>query len=311
MANEYYSTEGALTSVADAIRHKGGTTASLLFPTGYVTAINNLTYNPNASSHPVFTYTGTYNKIFNTDGSWEIHLLTSGTLTFASISTPIDAFLVGAGGAGGSTTGDSAYNGGGGGGGGKTATITGTVVTKNIDYVIAIGSGTTGNGGSTVAFGVTAEGGTAGGRRGNGGSGGCGGGGGGYSHDKDGGAGGTNGGAGANGGGGSNSNFRIGGTGQGSTTRAFGEDSGALYAGGGGGGAGISSDGDSSGSGAGGNRGGGRGGNGSSPSASWPGVAGTANTGGGGGGAIAFTTGIGSQTGGQGGSGIVIIRNTR
>ena len=308
MANEYYTIDSTLSSIADAIRTKGGTTAALSFPTGFINAIQNLTYNPNASTHPIFTYTGTYQKTFNNDGSWELKLLTSGNLTFSSISTPIDVFLVGGGGGGASASYSSIgeyYAGAGGGGGGYTHTIKGTIANKGTAYNIQVGGGMATEGGKTVAFGVTVNGGKGGNRR-NGGAGGSGGGGGGYSNTTAGGNGGSNGAD-----GGSNSSNSLGGLGQGTTTRAFGESTGTLYAAGGGGGAGINSSSSSSAGGSGGSGGGGRGGNGSSPASSWKGVDGTANTGSGGGGSIAAVSGKEDSSGGIGGSGIVIIRNAR
>lgn len=92
----------------------------------------------------------------------------------------------------------------------------------------------------------------------------------------------------------------AGGTGQGTTTRAFGESSGTLYAGGGGGGGFDISGlmyGGAGGSGGGGSGSGARGGNGS---------AATANTGSGGGGGSGGTSLAGN--GGNGASGIVLLR---
>jgi hypothetical protein len=43
---DYLTTTSELTSIANAIRAKGETTASLIFPTGFVTAINNIEINP-------------------------------------------------------------------------------------------------------------------------------------------------------------------------------------------------------------------------------------------------------------------------
>jgi hypothetical protein len=40
--NDYFTCTDELTSIADAIRTKGGTSASLTYPSGFVTAINNL-----------------------------------------------------------------------------------------------------------------------------------------------------------------------------------------------------------------------------------------------------------------------------
>ena len=54
MAN-YIATDTDLVAVANAIRSKGGTSASLTFPSGYVTAINNIS-----------TWSGNYAKFNNT-----------------------------------------------------------------------------------------------------------------------------------------------------------------------------------------------------------------------------------------------------
>lgn len=306
MANEYYSTDGALASVADAIRVKGGTTAALVFPSGFITAIQNLKYNPGAASHPIFSYTGTYQKVFNTDGSWELRLLTSGTLKFSSLSTPVDLFLVGGGGAGGysSYENDGTYHGGGGGGGGRVTSVKGTQLALNTSYAVEIGAGGINtNGGQTKAFNLSVLGGNAADQY-HGGNGGSGGGTGGYSHTSNGGAGGVDGSDGEKISGGTNA-----GNGSGLTTRAFGDSNGIFYAGGGGGGAGINSSGTAGSPGMGGAGGGGSGGSGVSGSRN--GFAGTANTGGGGGGAFAYSSALGAFSGGDGGSGIVIIRNMR
>lgn len=277
-----------------------------------------------------FSYTGTYNERLE-DGV--VELLTSGILKFKK-ETAIDAFLVGGGSAGnpGWYKNSSYYGNGGGGSGGFTKTLLNIIPRANFEYEIIIGSGgatATGNysdssrtapsnGGNTVAFGVTAEGGKVGGAShftpggtitpsyyqyfimgGNGGSGG------GQASGRsitdswnksgDGGSDGSNGKASAN-------NPPVAtyplGTGQGTTTREFGEATGKLYAGGGGGGTsysalygGIA--------GVGGAGGGGNGGQ-SQSSASVPG---TPNTGGGGGGGFES-----SDKGAAGGSGIVCIR---
>lgn len=253
-----------------------------------------------ASKFPEFTYTGTYELI--DDGiaaddktqNWRIKFLTSGVLKFTKVVDSIQVFLVGGGGGGGTTRGD-----GGGGGGGYTKTFS-SEVEKNVEYTITVGSGGSvqGDGGSTTAFGQTANGGKAGwgygntgdpyrGIGGNGGSGGAGGGG----NEDTAGAGGSNG---SNGG---KASYHAAGTGQGTTTKEFGESNGTLYSGGGGAGKNIH---DSAGGGAGGAGGGGKGG-----SQNIAAVAGTTNLGGGGGGG-------GADGGGKaGGSGIVVIRNIR
>ena len=232
----------------------------------------------------------------------------SGTFTVPANVTSIDIFCVGGGGAGGDyyvANSDSSAGNGGGGGGGYTATKLGHSVTPGQTFTVTIGAGGTvttnssGGTGGTTSFGSVLS--------ANGGSGG----------EEN--SGGTDGGAGGSGGGGASgsgsyavygkggsdgsdgygtakigSDF-YGGTGQGTTTRAFGESSNTLYAGGGGAYNGTSS----GGAGAGGDGGGGAGR-----------VAGTANTGGGGGGnGERFAAASSAKgTAGAGGSGICIVR---
>ena len=217
---------------------------------------------------------GTYQVRDDGDGNWRIKFLTSGTFTPLK-NMNIDVFCVGGGGGG-----MSAIISGCGGGGGYTKTIKSIVLTANTVYNIIVGAegsygfmdnhGSTSAtaGGDTSAFAVTAAGGKPGTstKGGDGGSGG-----GGYDERNDIGC--------AGGSDGSNGGGTNGGTGQGTTTREFGEADGDLYAGGGGGRYGVKSLGT-----------GGAGGGGNS------GKSGVSNTGGGGG------------AGGSGGSGIVIIR---
>ena len=227
---------------------------------------------------PVYTYSGSAQLIDDGNFNWRLKLLTSGKLTFTHLgsaeSNGAQAFLVGGG--GGGWYGPSH---GGGGGGGYTATSD-VALAVGTEYSIVVGAGgNQANGGDTKAMGVTASGGKRGGPAGF-----CAGGsGGGY-------AGGNGGSDGSDGG--------PGGQGQGTTTREFGEASGALYAGGGGGG---KADRNPPGGAPGGDGGGGHGGWGGAPTAPAPG---TTNTGGGGGGNY-------SGDPGAGGSGIVIIRNHR
>ena len=173
---------------------------------------------------------GTYQMLHDGDGNWRIKFLSSGTFTPLR-SMVIDAFLVGAGGGGGTFL---SY--GTGGGGGYTKTVKSIVLAANTAYSIVIGAGgsvsisnngsyvTATAGGDTSAFSETVAGGAPGtaNKGGDGGSGG-----GTYSSaQKRGYAGGSDG----SNGGGTNA-----GTGQGTTTREFGEADGDLYAGGGGG----------------------------------------------------------------------------
>lgn len=187
------------------------------------------------------------------NGVKSLTITSSRTVKFSSNVVSIDVFCCGGGGGGGAGNGGSAFPGagGGGGGGGYTETRRGLTVSAYVDYRADIGAGgygasynsnaddgaSGGYGGSTSFLGVSASGGqggrgatdastnTTGGVGGRGGSGG--GGGGAYSGAA--GSGGTDGSDGTSGSG-------DGGKGQGTTTRAFGEPGGTLYAGGGKGG---------------------------------------------------------------------------
>lgn len=226
-----------------------------------------------------FSYTGTREDIDDGSGNWRIKLTSSGTLT-CSAAGAIDIFCVG-GGAGGYATW------GGGGGGGRTCTCLNTALTDGQSIAVTIGAGgaASGNGGTT-SFGALAS--ASGGDAptsanplgGNGGSGGGAGG--------NGGAGSGGGAGGSDGGNGATVGAYTGGTGQGTTTREFGEPGGTLYAGGGAGNGEYAA--------AGGSGGGGS----SSTGYHTAGNPGTVNTGGG-----------GASLAGTGGSGIIVIRNKR
>lgn len=227
------------------------------------------------------SYTGTKSIINDGGGNWRVKFLTSGTLT-VSQNVIIDIFLVGGGGGGG----QAAVNGGGG-GAGYTSTHTNITLSKDVSYSVVIGSSGAkrGNGGSTSisVLGYSANGGY-GSTTSAGGNGGSGGGGdGGENNSSTGTSGGSNGGDGGIG------HSGAAGTGQGTTTREFAETTGDLYAGGGAGAWDIAQS----------YGGAGGGGNGSKGSDGSGGTDGSTNTGGGGG----FNH--------SGGSGIVIIRNTR
>ena len=185
--------------------------------------IFNLTQ-PVLDSAPKFTYTGTYEYIDDGGGNWRIKFLTSGVFTPLK-NMKIDAFLVGGGAAG------SKYAGrGGGGGGGYTITKKSITLAANTEYPVTIGAGGSSAGkagGNTSAFEATANGGQAVSSY-KGGNGGSGGGAGASTSSATSGNGGSDG---SDGG----STAVSGGSGQGTTTREFGEESGKLYAGGGGG----------------------------------------------------------------------------
>lgn len=247
------------------------------------------------SKEPKFTYTGNYNV--RDDGV--VELLTSGTITFLSPAV-IDIFCVGGGGAG--TRRSPSQRGLGGGGGGYCQTLLKQAVTGSYDISIGNG-GSVGNSGSATSFStlVTASGGSPGGASqfygGNGGSGG----GGGVASANGYGAGGSDGSPGQDG----NVSNSNGGTGQGVTTREFGEPTGKLYAGGGGGGKYMVGSGLH----------GAIGGAGGGGTGAWyynkynyaGATAGAANTGGGGGGGASAGTGNYVE-GAPGGSGIVCFR---
>ena len=213
----------------------------------------------------------------------------SGTFKVPANVYKIEVFCVGGGGRGqNGRLGGEGYNPSGGAGGGYTNTGSYSVSPgQSFSVVIGAGGGRGGGasseggagykGGTTSVSGlITAAGGNFKGQAGSGGSGG------GVS-DSD---------VGYNGGSdGSDGGGYYAGTGQHKTTRAFGESTGTLYAGGGGGGSYYGTHG------AGGAGGGGNGGGGN----------GSTNTGGGGGGGKGASYESGAQ-GGDGGSGITIIR---
>ena len=262
----------------------------------YQTLTNVVSITPKSWQMPKFTGSG-YASGDQKKGMFTC--LSSGTLTLDAQT--YDVFVVG-GGASGRIGHSDSSSGGGGGGGGYTKTQ------KRIRYsgscTVVVGSGGYGpadkipnspGGESSISLGgvtVKADGGTNIGRTNQnyyGTRGGSGGGNGGLETTRrDGYDGGEDGKPGSASGSGA--------AGQNTTTRAFGEPSGSLYAGGGGGGAYIGFSGYRGGSG--GSGGGGDGGNSSSAGSS-----GTSNTGGGGGGSAQDATG-----GGMGGSGVVILR---
>lgn len=239
-------------------------------------------------------FTGNH-AIFGDEIAGRIELYESGDLTLSPGT--YDFFLVGGGGAGyKGRYSESSNSTGGGGAGGKTFTQKAVTVPKLTACPALVGAGGSQSGITVNDSNFSAQAG-GGANQSKGGSGGSGGGGGGAERGNvHGGSGGSDGSNGADGY--SKTEYHKGGTGQGTTTKSFGEVGGTLYAGGGGGGAcpGMGA------GAAGGAGGGGNGGNGSSNSS--PATAGTANTGGGGGGGADRY----NSPGGAGGSGIIIVR---
>lgn len=180
---------------------------------------------------PVFTYTGTFTTIDDGNNNWRIKFLTSGNLIFSDLGSAIngiDVFMVGGGGGNGNSQQITDWCAAG--GGGYTKTAKNITVQTGEGYEIIVGSGgtrptvsnTQTRGGTSTAFGISAEGGYSG-KAFNGGDGGSGGAG---SNSKIPGANGGNGEAGTVYG-------AKGGIGQGTTTREFGDENAQVYATGG------------------------------------------------------------------------------
>lgn len=222
----------------------------------------------------------------------------SGTFTVPSNVRSIDIFCVGGG--GGGQNNPSSEWGGGGGSGGYTSTRKSYSVSPGQTFSVTIGAGgDKEKDGNTTSFGTVLS--ANGGKKGTGNPGSNGGSGGGHagwgtnSYYFPGGSGGSNGSNGSNDKSSNGTETYYGGTGQGTTTRSFGESSGSLYSGGGGGGGTGKNAGSSPGS-------GGSGGGGSA------GSRGSANTGGGGGGGGRISPMQMNVSAAGGGSGICIVR---
>ena len=278
---------------------------------------NPITLGGGGSKVPDYTYTG--NAEWYDEKKTILKLKTSGVLTLTK-DCIADVFCVGGGGGGNGSNSTSInyhYHSGGGGGGGYTKTQR-VSFTKQTQYQAIIGAG--GSGASKNAFGgeggttsineVSAEGGKSSnkysGQLSGGGYGGSGGGSGypskEYAHG--GGDGGSNG---SNG-----SGYNVVGVGQGTTTRAFGDSDGELFAGGGGAGDAMGPKSSiNSKSGIGGSGGGGNGADSGQRNARTPVLAasGVENTGGGGGGG-SYGYGSSYDNGAAGGSGVILIRFT-
>ena len=267
-----------------------------------------------------FSYTGKYSVVSETNG-WYIKFLSSGTLTMKACMN-VDLSLVGGGGGGGGSYNHSSYcSGGAGGSGGYTANYS-NVLLKNQTYKITIGEGgsgaaanTGGYGGTggTTSFGSYNAAGGGGSKVGSAGS-----------------SGGSGGGASGNGAGSSPSDYYVqggtggsngsngestgngGGGGQGTSTYGFASTSYPLFSGGGGGGtlhSGVYMYGYWFAAQIGGYGGSGGGARGGGSDIGKSGASAAANTGGGGGGGGCTLGEFGA--GGNGGSGIALMRNKR
>ena len=102
---------------------------------------------------PTYIYTGSSQLFDEGDGNWSIKFLTNGTFTSNEAAT-VQVFVVGGGGAGSQN--------GGAGGGGYSTTTSGIAVLKGVAYPISIGAGGKSSGaagGSSTAFNCTGNGG--------------------------------------------------------------------------------------------------------------------------------------------------------
>ena len=85
-----------LTSVANAIRTKGGTSASLLFPSGFVSAINDISGGGGGGSYPwygpntVLDYTKTITINLKNDTSWDSWTASTSATTILAASSNAD-----------------------------------------------------------------------------------------------------------------------------------------------------------------------------------------------------------------------------
>lgn len=231
MANEYVVNSADLISIAEAIREKGGTSEALVFPDGFISAIQDI--QGSGMQMPQFTYSvsgGYTTERDSKTGDWKIRFLKSGKLKFLTEPPLIDICLVGGGG------GSAAHDGTGvaSGGGGYTRTVIGFQPVMGTEYSIKIGAGGTagdydndtgdgGVGGTSSGFGYSAKGGNGGEyESGYGGAGGSGGNG--YHSNAP---------SATDGGDGVTYGDWPGGEGQSTTTREFGETEGILYGSGG------------------------------------------------------------------------------
>lgn len=82
-----------LTSVADAIRTKGGTSAALAFPAGFVSAVEAIETGGGGGSPQTFTFD---NTITTTGGRDDAHAIVTGLLPFHTFEVVGYAYLVGA-----------------------------------------------------------------------------------------------------------------------------------------------------------------------------------------------------------------------
>lgn len=184
---------------------------------------------------PSYTFTGQHLLLDDGNGNWRIKLLSSGVLEWMSPDALLDIFMVGGGASGTSR---------GGGGGGYTKTQKKYEIKKGQRVQVQIGAGgasgnsSSGNNGGSSSFDTLSIGGGTTGSGNYAGNGGSGGGGSVFNLTSDAGNGGTDG---ASGGGrysvGSANQYHTyaGGSGQGTTTREFGDAGAELYSGGGGG----------------------------------------------------------------------------
>lgn len=112
-------------------------------------------------------YTGNYTDNRDANGIGTVQFTSSGTLTVLSGTATVSAYILGAGGGGAIYIGSS-YTSSASGGGGGYQTVEVDLAPSTYEIVIGLGgnakkgTGTAGNGGDTVAFGITSTGGKGG-----------------------------------------------------------------------------------------------------------------------------------------------------
>ena len=93
MAN-YLTTDTELTSIANAIRTKGGTSDTLSYPTGFINAINNISTGSNVNITINYSDVVLFD-LFRYIVSEEATVTDNGTGTSVTISTPSNSLIVG------------------------------------------------------------------------------------------------------------------------------------------------------------------------------------------------------------------------
>lgn len=93
MAN-YLTTDTELTSIADAIRAKTDISTPIVYPSGFVTAIENISTGNNIATAEVSIVYSDANATYYIDDTMTFHAITSGNQDLTNVSLPIDSIVV-------------------------------------------------------------------------------------------------------------------------------------------------------------------------------------------------------------------------